>query len=819
MGTPKIIIQIVTPLLSLLLYILIISNISKEAAAFTSKANHHYTTTNNKNAQQQQEVSSTIRLRQSSATTATAATLEEEIAIQQQQCQRVTENIIVQEVELNQQIEDNSTILFAARILQQQQQQQQQDEYDGSDDVIPKCEGLLLQKCNRDDNDVQRYQAHITCHDNNNNISTNATTTSSNNLDHFLSIFHTLLIQYLVIENDLYVNQLSLRNGGDSNGNDDVSLTSSSTLSISFGSEHDDSINSATVEELRLQLGQIGFSFDNGSSSSNNNNDGIQMDLSKYEPHLNNFILRHRGTEQGNTSLILHKMLCARRMSFQFTPRSDNEDDDVGGNNNSGGDGGRRRNVISYQPSILSSSVVDEVNDILNVVKNRQWLSTNPDSVDGLPSLHLNLITGGKPLFGEDDESVMTTKEEQSQDDDDDLTTFPKCINSLVKVLRPHLYDTLLPAARRLLNSTTVEISDVFIRSYGVQQGQRGELEKNGITEDDNEEEEEDRTSKTRFGLSPHFDVTAYATCVMALDTIASSGQQGLYTIPPTNGFHTSSAVLKKFFPLHKGDGVVHTFDVLHGVDVDPQLNQPRTSLIVWFTDSGSGDGVSDAHDDEDDASTNVNQPWLLNPNKDDDIGQFVLALASERTVEEDGSHVNLKNAVNPLQLYISSATRGNVFAMTALGQMCDDGLVPDSQCDVIRNALLDLNSANPFLQKNDNDDKEEASSIRCKALANALWYHAAIEGGHRVAQVSLADNLMLQYMTEKSDMTEDDKEGMILMASVLLTMALNQGYNSLEMLHRIRDVECSRLNELGVDIPSDEFFQSAVIQVLLLSM
>ena len=304
----------------------------------------------------------------------------------------------------------------------------------------------------------------------------------------------------------------------------------------------------------------------------------------------------------------------------------------------------------------------------------------------------------------------------------------------------------------------------------------------------------------------------------MALDTVASSGQQGLYTIPPTNGFHTSSAVLKKFFPLNRGDGVVHTFDVLHGVDVDPQLNQPRTSLIVWFTDSGGG-GVSDAHDDEDDASTNVNQPWLLNPNKDDDIGQFVLALASERTVEEDGSHVNLKNAVNPLQLYISSAALGNVFAMTALGQMCDDGLVPDSQCDVIRNALLDLNGANPCLQKNDNDDKEEASSIRCKGLANALWYHAAIEGGHRVAQVSLADNLMLQYMTEKSNMTEDDKEGMILMASVMLTMALHQGYNSLEMLHRIRDVECSRLNELGVEIPSDEFFQSAVIQVLLLSM
>ena len=60
------------------------------------------------------------------------------------------------------------------------------------------------------------------------------------------------------------------------------------------------------------------------------------------------------------------------------------------------------------------------VQDILDVVKSKQWLSTNPDSVDGLPSLHLNLITNGKPLFDIND-SV------------DDLTTFPQCIRRLHK--------------------------------------------------------------------------------------------------------------------------------------------------------------------------------------------------------------------------------------------------------------------------------------------------------------------------------------------------------------------------------------------------
>eukprot|EP00985_Skeletonema_marinoi_P021667 scaffold13397_cov151-Skeletonema_marinoi.AAC.3 len=67
--------------------------------------------------------------------------------------------------------------------------------------------------------------------------------------------------------------------------------------------------------------------------------------------------------------------------------------------------------------------------------------------------------------------------------------------------------------------------------------------------------------------------------------------------------------------------------------------------------------------------------------------------------------------------------------------------------------------------------------------------------------------------------MSVKEKESMILMATILLTQALHQGYNSLDMLHRISDVECSRLNDVGVEIPSDAFFQSAVIQVLLMSL
>ena len=661
------------------------------------------------------------------------------------------ENILVEEATLNQNVDEHLTILSAARI--------RNDDYE-----LTECEGLLLQKNTHSDK-IHHYQAHITCHHDDGTI--------NRNLDHFLAVFHKLLIQYLIIENELYEDQLRNNEG------------MSAMLTISL-----DNNDHLSTSELQVHLGNVGFLFPSSDEEPVATNNGIVMDLSKYEPFLNSYIIRNRGTEQGNASLTLHKMLCERRVAYQFSNKDDNTMEQPESITSE-----RRRNVVSHRPSVLSSSVVSEVHEILEVVKSKQWLSTNPDSVDGLPSLHLNLISNGKPLF-----EIETDK------GTDELSTFPQCINSLVRVLRPHLYENLLPAARRVLNSPTVEISDVFIRSYGVQPGQQ---------ENNSGDEDDDGESKTRFGLSPHFDVTAYATCVLALDAVASSGKQGLYTIPPTNGFHTSSSVLKKFFPLNEGDGVVHTFDILHGVDVDPKLNLPRTSLIVWFTD---GKSCCDGAEESDNPS--VNQPWLLNPGEDDDIGQFVLALASERTVEEDGSHFKLKSAVDPLQLYISSAAQGNVFAMTALGQMCDDGLVPDDQCDVIRDFLLALDSANPYIPNNEPSVLEGSSIQRkCETLTNALWYHAAIQGGHRVAQVSLADNLMLQYMTERDNMTTKEEESTILIASILLTQALHQGYNSLDMLHRIRDVECSRLSHAGVEIPSDAFFQSPVIQVLLLSV
>ena len=64
---------------------------------------------------------------------------------------------------------------------------------------------------------------------------------------------------------------------------------------------------------LSGQLDDIGFSH-----SSNNLRDGLDIDLTKYVPFLNQFAFRHRGTEQGDTSLLVLEMLSKRRVAFDF---------------------------------------------------------------------------------------------------------------------------------------------------------------------------------------------------------------------------------------------------------------------------------------------------------------------------------------------------------------------------------------------------------------------------------------------------------------------------------------------------------------------
>jgi len=664
---------------------------------------------------------------------------------------RSVDIITIQQSDVKQEI-DGNVLFFAAR----------------ADGEECQCEGYLI----RNINGKGPVEAQIQCHG------------GSVDHDHFIAIYHSLLLHYLEMEQD----------------ENDAFSECGLKCFYSIADDVDLGIFPSLLDD------------DNDGSFS------LGLDLPKYIPFLHQYSFRYRGKETGHTALRILDKLCQRRAPYRFITDSNPNIDGIDIDDNS------HRSIVSFLKQTLSVDIVERVMEQVHIIRKNQWLSTNPDSVDGLPSLHLNLISDGKPLF----DTMMCSNEDDYNKDE---ITFEKCIHQMTSILRPHLYEKLLPAVRELSKSNSVQILDVFIRNYGnMDAGDDHQLDNSANVEQEVE-------SKTRYTLSPHYDITAFATCVMALDSTAATGRSGLYTIPPTNGV-TNNVALRKFFPLDKGDGVVHTFNILHGVDVDPKLNCPRTSLIVWFTDYGGDDDDGDQERSTSEelhvnntananananAYNNVNQPWLLNPSNA--IDEFVLGLASECNEEEDGSHLKLKKSIDSLSLNLSSASKGNIFAMVKLGQMCDDAELPDIHYEQVRSFLEDFDPSNPFIPapitsgSTVSDDGDDDNSRACKNLATALWYHASIAGGNRSAQISLADELMLQYMTEKEDLTTLEQENMLLMASTLFTMSLYQGYDSIDSLRRLMDVNCQRLLDLGVLIPSEEFFEDPVVKTVLLSL
>ncbi|KAL3765485.1 hypothetical protein ACHAW5_008735, partial [Stephanodiscus triporus] len=527
-----------------------------------------------------------------------------------------------------------------------------------------------------------------------------------------------------------------------------------------------------------------GYDGDDDNSSFSND---LAIDLQRYLPFLNERAFRYRGTHAGIESLELLRMLSERRATFDFgaTDRDDDDDDDDdddeqrrGTSAGGGRGGGRRANFVSRLPGILPPDVVDDVMEIVGRVKSRNWLSANPDSVDGLPSLHLNLIAGGRSMF-ECDDSDPDDEDNPSEGDlfsDEGGISFPRCISRMTNILRPYLYDTLLPAIREISKSHTVEISDV-------------------------------------------------------------------------------------------GDGVAHSYDVLHGVDVDPDLGRERTSLIVWFADDGDGrGGGGDCVRGAVSVGGRSGTPpsWLLDP--DDDVGEFVLGLALESSSSVQGGRgANTRTppsinhraelAADPYPFYLSSARKGNIYAMSAIAQMCSDGIIPDSQYDRILDILTSVHvrgagggSSNPLFvgRQQRSDDYGIGDDLSSwEELAIALWYHAAIRGGHRAAQVSLADEIMSRYYTSMEEEGDDgdaedpssdenrrrrslsSREDMLLAASVLFTMAHSQGHvDSRGSLKRLMDVEIDRLIGSGVGLgggddsdDGDDSLLSPVMRILLMTI
>jgi len=697
------------------------------------------------------------------------------------------------------------------RILKEDQDDEEEKKNDTGNDGYKKiytakafaescsCDGYLLYQSgirHDDDNDIDvvLFEAHITCPEEMGTITSTTVATAT-----ITALIHKLLLHAMTLLNE---------NG---QGGKDVSI-------------HIHGCDIDIQEEIQKML-FWGRTCDIGKGEEDKNGSlvfSFQRHLPMFISHLNQYAFQRRGTEQGHVALQLLQVLGKRRVTYQFQH-----------GHNGGGHGHGTKEVVSLKKQVLSFDTVEKIMEYVTLIRRRQWLSTNPDSVDGLPSLHLNLISNGRPLFEcyVNGDGGEVSDEDKNKDGD---VSFERCISEMVDFLHSPLYDTLLPAVRQLTNSTTLEISDVFIRNYGVMDAGIVEIElneQNGAVDDSSNANEmpssspPPRSAQTRYGLSPHYDITAFATCVMALDNTASTGKNGLYTIRKSSEMGVSNhAALREFFPLEMGDGVVHTFDVLHGVDVDPNLNQSRTSLIVWFTDLGDNVLVDETMGRSKTGSCHPS--WLWNPSNH--VEEFVLALATEckeDEKEEDGSQDHHQR--NPLNLYISSASKGNIFSITHLGQLCDDDKVDHSQFKKILSFLKDFDPSNPFLPR-----ENDCEVVNSKTLAAALWYHAGIMGGNRVAQVSLADELMLHFMSQKniepldSDNDDDNNhrqqqqdEDMILMASTLFTMAMFQGHDSSNSLMQLMDVNCQRLSDNGVEIPSEHFFEDSVVKTLMLSL
>lgn len=653
-----------------------------------------------------------------------------------------------------------------------------------SNESIHRIEGCLIEKEEHHSDGVSTKQHEGLIHFFFNFNDTKASI-DENLLDSFLAIIHRLYKHHLLVKGEDY----------------ETSSTSGNEYQFVIQLQDENKNNKTFNQEL---LSSVGFLILSNKGNIDEKDCTYQIDRLKFVNHLHEYSFIHRGTEQGRITLELIGILSNERNSFHF-------DRIITGNSNQN----NGRNIISHQKQVIPSDTIDEINHIMTIIKNNGWLSTNPDSVDGLPSLHLNLITGGIPLFETDiKKEVLSSKEDLS---------FESAISYLTTLLRPYLYDQLLPVVKELSGSNTVEISDVFLRNYG--------SNVQPISYDDNFINNDDPNSNTlnnsRFGLSPHYDVFSSATCVIALDSTASSGRNGLYTIyceeEDGNVAVSNHAAMKQFFPLQTGDGVIHSFDILHGVDVDPSLSCSRTSLIIWFVDNCAKDGHDkEMNGDKMDGDNVLDQPWLSQPHDHDHLKQFVLALASECKAEiKVNTDVELSCHNQIHELYIKSSMHGNAFALNSLAEICDDELLSENELTSARMVPKILNREdNPFVEANAVDE------INQRDLAKALWFESSMRG-NRVAQTSLAGLLTDEYFMSEQGIALDKHENqeLLLFASTFFCLASQQGYEvAIDALSRIVRLEYLRLlgerteEETGT-IDEDAFSSQPFVQTALLSL
>lgn len=83
-------------------------------------------------------------------------------------------------------------------------------------------------------------------------------------------------------------------------------------------------------------------------------------------------------------------------------------------------------------------------------------LSTNLDSVDGLPSFHLNLVSNGKPLFLKPHTKCNTSSSSSTE----------TSVRQLLDLVEPYVYNDLVPQVRQV-GYPRIQVADIILRRYG----------------------------------------------------------------------------------------------------------------------------------------------------------------------------------------------------------------------------------------------------------------------------------------------------------------------------------------------------------------
>lgn len=455
--------------------------------------------------------------------------------------------------------------------------------------------------------------------------------------------------------------------------------------------------------------------------------DGLVLDPALCIERYTNLAWYHRKTSQGDVALDILGNLSSLRKPFVFGYKEEtlllSERLDA------------RSTVVSVK-QILPSTVVSDVNLHLKQIEQAGLLDDDLDSVDNQPSNHISLMSNGQNVVEEDSDAA-----------------------SILSIVKPFVEGVLLCQVRTATNNNDVQVSDIFLRTYS--------------TDDES----------VRCELDAHYDCFNFATAVIPLDDTASDGTNGLYTLllgsEGENG--SSHSALRRYVPLLRGDAVIHSWRVKHGVKVHGK-NQKRSSLVIWFN-------IGNDEDDEQQDTTSLLPPsptWLAEgAKKGDDVAQFVLASAMESLCFYCGTddlafsdtQTWSMQELHPHDLLINSASQGNADALARLGTICQERDISDDRGKKLVEILAKIRPAGAYgtldsdpLELDDEKDDKDVPDIgdnNWRLLARKLWFEAAMRGNPS-AQIALGD--------EALDSTFPLTAEALLMAKTFYSLAAHQG-------------------------------------------